>query len=224
MTPRCPRSCSPSFRILQRLQKPPIELRAKLASLPEPTGANLWPKLRRQLEAAALIEPESIPGVRPPYLRFHPTLAPMLWAQLDKDEKARLAEAYRRRYHALAGYLYREDTQNPDQARAIARRELPNLLHALRQALDVSDADAVDFVNFVNRFLNGFGMTREAALLRKHAEKLGSEKGSKAWYRGAIEPRRATLPIGRDRESRRGFFEYSERAWQGSDVRPCYYV
>ena len=164
------------------MQRVANQLRARLASLPEPTGENLWPKLRRQLEAAALIEPESIPGVRPPYLRFHPTLAPMLWAQLDKDEKARLTEAYRRRYYALAGYLYREDTQNPDQARAIARRELPNLLHAVRQALDAGDPDAVDFVDSVNRFLNNFGMTREAAILTQHAEKLGSEKGSKAWY------------------------------------------
>ena len=158
-------------------------------------------------------------------MRFHPTLAPMLWAQLDKDEKARLAEAYRRRYHALAGYLYREDTQNPDQARAIARRELPNLLHALRQALDVSDADAVDFVNFVNRFLNGFGVElAKPPSLGNTLKSWAAGKGLKSLVRGAIEPRRATLPIGRDRESRRGFFEYSERAWQGSDVRPCYYV
>jgi tetratricopeptide (TPR) repeat protein len=153
-----------------------------LAGLPEPTGENLWPKLRRQLEAAALIEPESIPGVRPPYLRFHPTLAPMLWAQLDKDEKARLTEAYRRRYHALAGYLYDEDIQNPDQALAIARRELPNLVHAVRQALDAGDPDAVEFVDRVNKFLTNFGMTREAAVLTQHAEKLGSEKGSRAWF------------------------------------------
>ena len=74
------------------------------------------------------------------------------------------------------------DTQNPDQARAIARRELPNLLHAVRQALDAGDPDAVDFVDCVNRFLTVFGMTREAAILTQHAEKLGSEKGSKAWF------------------------------------------
>jgi tetratricopeptide (TPR) repeat protein len=158
------------------------ELRAQLANLPEPTGENLWPKLRRQLEAAALIEPESTPGVRPPYLRFHPTLAPMLWVQLDKDEKAKLTEAYRRRYYALARFLYQSDTQNPDEARAIARRELPNLLHAARLALDSGDSDAVDFVDSVNRFLTVFGMTREAAALTRHSEKLGGEKGSKAWY------------------------------------------
>jgi tetratricopeptide (TPR) repeat protein len=106
----------------------------------------------------------------------------MLWAQLDKDEKASLTEAYRRRYHALAGYLRHTDIQNPDQARAIARRELPNLLHAVRLALDTGDLDAVDFVDSVNRFLTDFGMTREAAVLTQQAEKLGSEKGSNAWF------------------------------------------
>jgi hypothetical protein len=44
-------------------------------------GTNVWPDLRRQLEAAALIEAEAetVPNVELPFLRFHPTLAPMLW-------------------------------------------------------------------------------------------------------------------------------------------------
>jgi tetratricopeptide (TPR) repeat protein len=164
-----------------KLKEAANQLRARLAILPEPAGENLWPKLRSQLEATALIEAESIPGVNPPYLRFHPTLAPMLWAQLDNDEKGKLSEAYRQRYYVLAKYLYREDTQNPDQARAIARRELPNLLHAVRLALDAGDPDAVNFVDRIRLFLTAFGMTREAAVLTRQAEKLGSEKGSNAW-------------------------------------------
>ncbi len=40
-----------------------------------PPAANLWPGLRRQLEAAALLEAEAMPGVAVPFLRFHPTLA-----------------------------------------------------------------------------------------------------------------------------------------------------
>ena len=143
---------------------------------------NLWPGLRRQLEAAALIEAESIPGVGPPFLRFHPTLAPMLWAGLEADERDALTLAHRQRYYALAGYLYGEDRQNPHQARAIARRELPNLLHAVHRALDTGATDAVDFVTCVNKFLNNFGMTREAALLTRLAEQAGGQRGSQAWY------------------------------------------
>lgn len=164
------------------LQQHIEQLRAQLAALPEPSGQNLWPGLRRQLEATALIEAESIPGVSPPFLRFHPTLAPMLWSSLTPDEHDALTLAHRQRYYALAGYLYNEDRKNPHQARAIARRELPNLLHAVHAALDASDADAVSFVTRVDLFLNLFGMTREAALLTQRAEQAGGERGSQAWY------------------------------------------
>ena len=142
----------------------------------------LWPSLRRQLEAVALIEAEAIPGVSPPFIRFHPTLAPMLWAQLAVEEQTQLTEAHRKRFYALAGYLYNEDSKNSHQVRAIALRELPNLLYAVHQALDADDPDGVDFVNSINRFLTAFGMTREAASLIRRAEKFSGEKGSRAWY------------------------------------------
>ncbi len=105
-------------------------LRAEFAKVP-PLAGNLWPGLRRQLEAAALIEAEDVPGVTVPFLRFHPTLAPMLWARLDAAERERLTTVHRQRYYALSRYLYREDQRNPHQARAVAWRELPNLLHAV---------------------------------------------------------------------------------------------
>ena len=95
------------------LEKHVEQLRAQLAGLPaaknESGAENLWPGLRRQLESAALIEAENIPGVGPPFLRFHPTLAPMLWAGLEAGERDALTTAHRRRYYALANYLYRED-------------------------------------------------------------------------------------------------------------------
>ncbi len=164
------------------LEKHVEQLRAQLAGLPAPAAENLWPGLRRQLEAAALIEAESLPGVGPPFFRFHPTLAPLLWAGLDGEEKSQLTLAHRQRYYALAKYLYHEDDKNPHQARAIVLRELPNLLHAVHQALDAGDPDAVRFVDSVNLFLNFFGMTREAASLTRRADKAGGAKGSDAWY------------------------------------------
>ncbi|HUG71266.1 MAG TPA: CHAT domain-containing protein [Pirellulaceae bacterium] len=144
--------------------------------------ATIWPTLRRSLEEAALIEAERVPGVDPPFLRFHPTLAAMLWSTLDADEHDALLLAHRQRYYALANYLYHEDMKNPHMVRAIARRELPNLLHAVHQALDAADPDAVQFVDCVNRFLNVFGMTREAASLARRAEQAGGERGSRAWF------------------------------------------
>jgi tetratricopeptide (TPR) repeat protein len=142
-----------------------------------------WSPLRRQLEAAALIEPENIDGVAVPFLRFHPTLAPMLWAQLDEAERTRLSAAHRARYYALSTYLYREDRRNPHQARAIAWRELPNLLGAVHAALDAADPDAVDFADNVNLFLGTiFGLKQEAGALVARAQAAAGDPGSQAWF------------------------------------------
>ena len=156
-------------------------LRAELAELPPP-AASLWPGLRRQLEAAALLEAEAVPDVTVPFLRFHPTLAPMLWARLDAAERERLTTAHRQRYYALSGYLYQENTRNPHQARAIAWRELPNLLHAVHAALDAGDPDAVDFADNVNRFLGYFGLKQEAERLSARAQQAAPDAGSQAWF------------------------------------------
>ena len=160
-------------------------LRDRLAALPAPGAGpedDPWPALRRQLEAAALIQAEPVPGVAPPFLRFHPTLAPLLWAGLDAEEQARLALAHRQRYYQVAKYLHHSDTKHPDQARAIAHRELPNLLHAVDLALGAGDPDAVGFVDSVNRFLGVFGRTREATALNRRAEQAGGAVGSDAWF------------------------------------------
>jgi len=186
------------------------QLRAQLASMPAPAAENLWPGLRRQLEAAALIQAESIPGVGPPFLRFHPTLAPMLWAGLEAGERDALTLAHRRRYHALAGFLYREDAKNPHQARAIARRELPNLLHAVHRALGDSAADAVEFVNSVNRFLTDFGMTREAEWLTRRAEQAGGQRGSQAWFLAQLNRGEQLLASGRAGEAAEIFTDILE--------------
>ncbi|MFP5286429.1 MAG: tetratricopeptide repeat protein, partial [Thermoanaerobaculia bacterium] len=141
-----------------------------------------WSRLRRQLEAAALVESEDLAGVTVPFLRFHPTLAPMLWAQVDSAEQGRLSRALRQRYYGLANYLYQEDDRNPHQARAIAFRELPNLLHAVHAALAESDPDAVDFADSVTRFLSIFGLPREIAALAARSQAAAGEVGSTSWF------------------------------------------
>jgi tetratricopeptide (TPR) repeat protein len=166
-----------------QLQEIVASLRAQIAQLPPSAGGNLWPGLRRQLEAAALIEAEDIPGVSVPFLRFHPTLAPMLWAQLDETERNRLNAAHRHRYCALSGYLYQQDTPNPHQTRAIAWRELPNLLHAVHAALEAGDPDAGTFAECVNLFLGTiFGLKQEAERLTAKAQVSAGEAGSRAWF------------------------------------------
>ena len=142
----------------------------------------VWPALRAQLLAAGLIAVEALPGVIPPFLRFHPTLAPLLWQELDAEARERLGLAHRERYAQLATYLYQEDTPHPQAARAIAQRELPNLLAALQRAFDASDADAVDFATRVLLFLRVFGRKREADAIQERANRQAGETGSDAWY------------------------------------------
>jgi tetratricopeptide (TPR) repeat protein len=153
-----------------------------LLAITELGADSLWPGLRRRLEAAALIEAENILTVGPPFLCFHPTLAPMLWASLDPAEKVSLLLGHRQQYHKLANYLYQEDDEHPYQARAIARRELPNLVHAVQQALDARDPGGVEFADSITRFLRAFGMTTEVAALGSQIQKVACERGSDAWY------------------------------------------
>ncbi|MBK8900759.1 MAG: tetratricopeptide repeat protein [Anaerolineaceae bacterium] len=130
-----------------------------------------WRVARSELEQAALVRLESLPGIGPPFLHFHPTLLPYLATQLDATRRAELETKYWQRYYALASYLYQTDTQNPHQARAIAVRELPNLRRALDLALAAAQADpaadpalqekVVWFSTYIASFLTDFGRWRE---------------------------------------------------------------
>jgi tetratricopeptide (TPR) repeat protein len=145
-----------------------------------------WQPLRRQLESAGLVRAESLEnvGVGVPFLKFHPTLARVLWASLGEEERDPLQRRHRERYYALSGYLYQEDRKNPYSTRAIAQRELPNLLVAVRGALDAGEEWAVEFVTFVSKFLNFFGMNGDRKALTDRAAQLAQSVavGSQAWY------------------------------------------
>jgi len=144
----------------------------------EPT----WNELRGELEATGLIQAETLPGVAVPFLKFHPTLAPALWNKLTPEEQNDLLARHLERYYQLSGYLYDEDNRNPHQVRAIALRELPNLLFAARGALAAGDENAVDFVDNVSKFLYFFDLQRDRADLNDCAKALAGAVGSRAWY------------------------------------------
>jgi len=141
-----------------------------------------WQKLRPALEATGLIQPEYLLGVTVPFLKFHPTLAPALWSRLASDEEAELLARHRLLYYQLSNYLYFQDDKNPHEIRAIAQRELPNLLVAVRRALDAGEEWAVEFVTGVNKFLNDFGLNLDKAELNLRIEKMSGEAGSQAWF------------------------------------------
>ncbi len=155
---------------------------------------DLWPAARAELEAAALVTAEAIPGVRPPFLRFHPTLAPYLATRLDDDRRAELESTYWQRYYAVANYLYQTDTQHPHQARAIAVREMPNLRHALDLAMAALTAQTlppdvggdrggvvvVDFADSIAMFLDVFGRWRERDAMMEQINKAAKQQSNKS--------------------------------------------
>jgi tetratricopeptide (TPR) repeat protein len=145
-----------------------------------------WTPLRRQLESASLVRSEGLEhlGVWVPFLKFHPTLARVMWASLGEAEQTALQQRHRERYYALSGLLYNKDSKNPYAVRAIVQRELPNLLVAVRGALAAGEEWAVSFVDSVNSFLDYFGMSRDRADLTQRAENAAQSVavGSQAWY------------------------------------------
>ncbi len=123
---------------------------------------NLWQGARRELEQAALLRVETLPGIEPPFFYFHPTLLPYLTTQLSAERRAVLEDNYWKRYYSVANYLYQSDTQNPHMARAIAVREMPNLRRGVELALAAGEVEAaVTFADSVAKFLNNFGCWRE---------------------------------------------------------------
>jgi tetratricopeptide (TPR) repeat protein len=145
-------------------------------------GDAQWQPLRRGLEQTGLIQIESVPGIAPPFLRFHPTLAPALWAKLTAEEQAQLTARYQERYFQVSAFLYNQDSKAIAAVRAIARRELPNLLAAVNGALDAGAPWAVAFADNVNTFLDFFGLSRDRAALNKRAQAAATERGSENWY------------------------------------------
>jgi tetratricopeptide (TPR) repeat protein len=166
-----------------------------------------WQKLRPALEVTGLIQPEHLPGVEMPYLKFHPTLAPALWSRLSLSEQGELLARHRQRYAVLSSYLYREDRQRPNEIRTITQRELPNILHAVRGALDAGEAWAVGFVDNVNKFLYIFGLNREYAELTKRLERIGGQIGSRTWYLTRSNVGEQLFNSGRYQEATRAFDE-----------------
>lgn len=133
-------------------------------------GEAAWAELGPALEQAALLRPERVQGWKAPFLQFHPVLTPYLRGLPGADDAA-LRARFVERYRGLAGYLYSEDTRNPEAARALVRRELPNLRRALQLLLATEALDgAVAMADRIARFLDFFGLRRELSELRRQVD------------------------------------------------------
>ncbi len=141
-----------------------------------------WQAVRSELQHHGLFSEEKIPPAHGLFLRFHPALAEALRDRLDATRAAALRTTWQRAYYKLSGFLYHLDFKNPLAARAVARRELPNLLAAVDVALEDKDENAVEFANKVNRFLYFFGLRPEYERLASRAAHAGGARGSQSWF------------------------------------------
>lgn len=123
---------------------------------------NDWVRLRTRLEQLALVQVERLPGVNEPaFLRLHPLLVPYLRSR-NSSISEELRERYLTSYIDLADYLYKQDVQYPQQARTIARRELPDLLNSYELLLQQNDLERASLLAHVlTKFLSNLGLISE---------------------------------------------------------------
>jgi tetratricopeptide (TPR) repeat protein len=141
-----------------------------------------WQRLILALERTGLIQIEIIENIASPFFRFHPTLAPVLWSRLSVAEQLDLRQRHQQHYYGLVSTLYNADTQNPHEARSIARRELSNLLWAVQGALEDRSKNAIEFVDRVSKFLYFFGLERDRVFLTEQLDRFIDVVGSNNWY------------------------------------------
>jgi tetratricopeptide (TPR) repeat protein len=138
-----------------------------------------WAILQSALVRIGLVQVEEI-GI--PFLRFHPNLAPVLWERLAVNEQKDLRLKHQIIYYFLMNYLYGLDSQNPEEARQVAKRELPNLLWAVKGVLADRLENATYFVDWISKFLNYFGLKRDRKFLTECLEQLIGKVVSNHWY------------------------------------------
>jgi tetratricopeptide (TPR) repeat protein len=141
---------------------------------------SVWASLRSELEQAALLLTEPVhPDIRVPFLHLHPVLVPFLRSQPGADQDASLRQRYVQRYYGLANYLDQQDIRHPEPVRAMARRELPNLRHALALLLEERLLEeALGMADYLAHFLTIFGMLREREQWRKRLNRAMAERGA----------------------------------------------
>jgi tetratricopeptide (TPR) repeat protein len=166
-----------------------------------------WQTLRLALETTGLIQPEYLLGLRFPFLKFHPTLAPALWPRLSPEAQTELLARYQQWYYGFSHSLYFEDSKQPHGVRAIAERELPNLLYAVDGALNAGAEWAVDFVDNVNRFLGIFGLNRDRTRLNQRIAQLTGEVDSDTWFLSLTSSGEQLFNAGRYQEAAQVFSE-----------------
>jgi tetratricopeptide (TPR) repeat protein len=141
-----------------------------------------WQRLKSALVYTGLVHVEMLENMASPFLRFHPTLTPVLWSRLSLGEQRDLKLRHHFYYYFSVFHLYDLDDRNPAIARSAVRKDLPNLLWAVKGALNENNEYVASFVELLNRFLSIFGLNRDRMLLTAQISQLPVTVGSRQWY------------------------------------------
>ena len=142
-----------------------------------------WKAVRSELEQAALMTAESLPGFASPYIQFHPTLIPYLATQLTDERRSELEARYRKEYRDSANMLWYNFSQYPQATLAITLRELPNLQRALQLIIDANELEtAIDFADVIINLLDRTDRWREKEQLLSKMKAIASKVSSKEQY------------------------------------------
>lgn len=173
-----------------------------------------WIELRSALERAALLTIEPIHEVLRdvPFLHFHPVLIPFL-RTLPGANDAGLRERYALAYFTLILFLNSHHQTHALPVRAQVRRELPNLLRALKLLLESGNLEyASEMVSLTAMFLEILGQWRERDELRRLVdstainvnvnERLPSTEYVREMYMGEEAFRKGDLSAASDRFAR----------------------
>ena len=122
----------------------------------------------------------------------------------------------------LPGYLYHADAKNPHESAGHCSAGVAQ--YSPRRASGpwmTADAEAVDFADFVNTFLDVFGLKQESEALLAKVQAVAGEVGSQSWYlaqsalgeqlldEGRVAEAGEGLPCGAGRARRRAQFRTS---------------
>ena len=180
---------------------------------------DLWKSARAELEAAALVTSEPIPGTNAEFLQFHPTLLPAVGKALSAERRAVLETRFWQAYHEFSGMLYHGDMQRPHESRSMALLEMPNLRRAFDLALEAAlrgDTEAqtpIVFATSLARFLGYLSRPRDLEALQKKLKCLpqNDDRLTKATYLLLTGQAEALLQNGQVAEGERVFRELLAR-------------
>ncbi|MEK7990943.1 MAG: tetratricopeptide repeat protein, partial [Thiotrichaceae bacterium] len=194
-------------------------LAAELKKVPQQQSAegvddSIWHDLKQHLLSTDLIQAEQVFGQT--YLHFHPTLSAAL-----ASDNAEFRQRHQDNYYEFSDYLYFEDDKNPLKAHTIAKYELPNLLFALKGALEDASDDAVEFLTKITMFLDGFGLQRDLDQFNQQAEKLAQQVGTDNWFINKSRRGEQLYDAGHYAEAAEIFTEISNNLDSDSSYRHC---